>query len=222
MASSNKARLSTEELLAFARTQVERRASDPSAGRRSDVPLHSAMETTESAVAEPDRKSRPKMLEDLFYDTLKDIYYAERQILKALPKMAQGATNPQLKAAFTKHKEQTEGHVERLQQVFESIGKRARGKTCEAIEGIIAEGEEIMEEFKGTPARDAGLISSAQAVAHYEMTRYGTLKTWAKELGYEDAVILLQATLAEESQMDRELGELVSAVLGTDDKRSVA
>jgi ferritin-like metal-binding protein YciE len=154
-----------------------------------------------------------KMLEDLFYDTLKDIYYAERQILKALPKMARGATDPKLKAAFEKHKEQTEGHVERLQQVFESIGKRAQGKTCEAIQGIIAEGEEIMDEFKGMPALDAGLISSAQAVEHYEITRYGTLKTWANQLGYKDAVKLLDATLMEETQTDEALTKLAETAV---------
>jgi ferritin-like metal-binding protein YciE len=163
-----------------------------------------------------------KTLEDLFYDTLKDIYYAERQILKALPKMARGATNPQLKAAFTKHKEQTEGHVERLQQVFESIGKRAQGKTCEAIQGIIAEGEEIMDEFKGTPALDAGLISSAQAVEHYEITRYGTLRAWAKELGYKDAVMLLDATLKEEAQTDEDLTKLAEAAVNLAAEKRVA
>jgi ferritin-like metal-binding protein YciE len=162
-----------------------------------------------------------KMLEDLFYDTLKDIYYAERQILKALPKMARGATDPKLKAAFEKHKEQTEGHVERLQQVFESIGKRAQGKTCEAIQGIIAEGEEIMDEFKGMPALDAGLISSAQAVEHYEITRYGTLKTWANQLGYKDAVKLLDATLMEETQTDENLTKLAeTAVNAAAEKRA--
>src|SRR5262245_54394766 len=105
-------------------------------------------------------KSEPtaKGLDDLFHETLKDIYYAERKILKALPKMAKGAQSKELKAAFEKHREQTEGHVQRLQQVFELLGKRAQGKTCEAIEGIIAEGEEIMDEFKGAPALDAGLI----------------------------------------------------------------
>ena len=113
--------------------------------------------------------AKEKKLDDLFYDTLKDIYYAERKILKALPKMARAASTEELKAAFQKHKEETEGHVERLQQVFEILGKRAQGKTCHAIDGIIEEGEEIMEEFKGTPALDAGLISSAQAVEHYEI-----------------------------------------------------
>jgi ferritin-like metal-binding protein YciE len=178
-----------------------------------------------SSINEVNLERRPsmpqKMLEDLFYDTLKDIYYAERQILKALPKMARGATDPKLKAAFEKHKEQTEGHVERLQQVFESIGKRAQGKTCEAIQGIIAEGEEIMDEFKGMPALDAGLISSAQAVEHYEITRYGTLKTWANQLGYKDAVKLLDATLMEETQTDENLTKLAeTAVNAAAEKRA--
>ena len=121
--------------------------------------------------------AKEKTLEDLFHDTLKDIYFAERQILRALPKMARAAQSTELKAGFEKHREETEAQVERLQQVFELIGKRAQGKTCEAIQGILAEGEEIMEEFKGTSALDAGLISAAQAVEHYEIARYGTLKT---------------------------------------------
>jgi ferritin-like metal-binding protein YciE len=151
-----------------------------------------------------------KTLDDLFYDTLKDIYYAERQVLKALPKMARAATDPKLKAAFEKHKEETQGQIERLQEVFEIIGKRAQGKTCEAIQGIIAEGEEIMEDYKGTAALDAGLISSAQAVEHYEITRYGTLKAWAEKLGYSKAVPLLDATLTEESTTDESLSKLAT------------
>jgi ferritin-like metal-binding protein YciE len=155
--------------------------------------------------------TKSKGLEDLFHDTLKDIYYAERKILKALPKMMRAAQSPDLKAAFEKHKGETEGHVERLQQVFELIGKRAQGKTCDAIEGIIAEGEEIIEEFKDTPAIDAGLISAAQAVEHYEITRYGTLKRWAEVLGMNDAVKLLDATLGEESLTDKALTGLADA-----------
>ena len=146
-----------------------------------------------------------KNLESLFHDTLKDIYYAERKILKALPKMARGAQSPQLKAAFEKHRDETEGHVERLQQVFELLGKRAQGKTCPAIEGILEEGEEILDEYKGTPALDAGLVSAAQAVEHYEITRYGTLKRWADELGLKDASKLLDQTLREESKTDEAL-----------------
>jgi ferritin-like metal-binding protein YciE len=153
--------------------------------------------------------AKDKHLEDLFHDTLKDIYYAERKILKALPKMKRAASSDDLKSAFEKHEKQTEDHVERLQKVFEIMGKRAEGKTCDAIEGIIAEGEEIMQEFKDTSALDAGLISAAQAVEHYEITRYGTLKRWAKELGMKDAVDLLDATLQEESKTDSDLTKLV-------------
>jgi ferritin-like metal-binding protein YciE len=155
--------------------------------------------------------AKEKNLDDLFYDTLKDIYYAEKQILKALPKMARAAQSEELKAGFMTHKEQTEGHVDRLQQVFELIGKRAQGKTCEAIQGIIAEGEEIIEEFKGSPAIDAGLISSAQAVEHYEMARYGTLKTWAQTLGKKDVVTLLDQTLQEEAATDKTLSKLATS-----------
>lgn len=149
--------------------------------------------------------TKEKTLQDLFTDTLKDIYYAERKILKALPKMARAASSPDLKAAFEKHKDETEGHIERLQQVFELMGKRAQGKTCDAIEGIIAEGEEVIESFKGSPAIDAGLISSAQAVEHYEITRYGTLKRWAEVLGMSDAAALLGTTLDEEANTDEAL-----------------
>ena len=149
--------------------------------------------------------AKQKTLDDLFLDTLKDIYYAERKILKALPKMARGAQSEKLKLAFEKHKDETEGQVERLQQVFEILGKRVQGKTCPAIDGIIEEGEEIMEEFKDTPALDAGLVSAAQAVEHYEITRYGTLKRWAQMLGMDDAARLLDQTLAEESKTDEDL-----------------
>lgn len=153
-------------------------------------------------------RTKQRTLDDLFYDTLKDIYYAERKILKALPKMARVASDEKLKNAFQKHREQTEGHIERLQQCFEIIGKRAQGKTCEAIEGIIAEGEEIIEEFSDTAALDAGLISSAQAVEHYEITRYGTLKRWAETLGHKDVAKLLDQTLQEEGQTDKDLTKL--------------
>ncbi len=153
-----------------------------------------------------------KNLETLFHETLKDIYYAERKILKALPKMARGAQSPDLKAAFEKHREETEGQIERLQQVFELIGKRPQGKTCAAIEGILEEGEEILDEFKGQPALDAGLAAAAQAVEHYEIARYGTLKRWAQVLGLKDAVTLLDATLKEESVTDESLTKLADKV----------
>ena len=156
--------------------------------------------------------AKEKTLQDLFHDTLKDIYYAERKILKTLPKMARAAQSDELKAAIEKHKDQTEGQIERLQQVFEILGKRAQGKTCDAIEGIISEGEEIMDEFKGMPALDAGIISSAQAVEHYEITRYGTLKRWAETLGMQDAADLIDQNLQEESQTDEDLTTLAETV----------
>ena len=149
-----------------------------------------------------------KNLDDLFLDTLKDIYYAEKQIVKALPKMAKAAASPALKAGFEKHLAESEGHVERLEQVFEMIGKPARGKTCDAILGILEEGKSIMDEFKGTIALDAGLISAAQAVEHYEIARYGTLRTWAEQLGHRDAARLLQQTLDEEEKTDKTLTQL--------------
>ncbi|APO70553.1 ferritin-like domain-containing protein [Rhizobium mongolense] len=149
-----------------------------------------------------------KTLNDLFVDTLKDIYFAEKQILKALPKMARAAQSEEGKAGFLKHRDETESQIERLVQVFEIIGKPARGKTCEAIQGIIAESEEIIEEFKGSVALDAGLISAAQAVEHYEIARYGTLIAWAKQLGLKDAIPLLQASLAEEEATDKKLTQL--------------
>lgn len=151
---------------------------------------------------------KTKTLDDLFLEQLKDVYYAERKILKALPKMARGAQSAELKAAFEKHKGETEGQIERLQQIFEILGKPARGKTCPAIDGILEEGEEVLEEFKGSPALDAGLVASAQAVEHYEMSRYGTLKRWAETLGMEDAAKLLDATLAEETATDTALTDL--------------
>ena len=156
-----------------------------------------------------------KTLATLFHETLKDVYYAERKILKALPKMARGATSPQLKAAFEKHRDETEVHVERLQQVFDILGKPARGKTCDAIEGILAEGDEILEDFKGQAALDAGLASAAQAVEHYEMARYGTLARWAGELGMKDAQKLLVTTLQEETKTDEALTALAEGSLNS-------
>jgi len=153
-------------------------------------------------------KTNTKTLDDLFLDTLKDIYFAEKQILKALPKMARAAQSEEGKAGFLQHRDETQGQIERLEQVFELLGKPARGKTCEAIQGIISEGEEIMEEFKGSPALDAGLISSAQAVEHYEIARYGTLIAWATQLGMKDAIPLLQANLEEEEATDQKLTRL--------------
>ena len=149
-----------------------------------------------------------KTLDDLFLDTLKDIYFAEKQLLKALPKMAKAAQDQTLADGFLTHAEETQGHVERLEQIFELLGKPARGKTCDAILGILEEGKSIMEDYKGTIAIDAGLISAGQAAEHYEIARYGTLKTWAEQLGHTDAVKLLDQTLGEEKATDKKLTEL--------------
>jgi len=156
---------------------------------------------------------KPKLLSDLFHDTLKDVYFAENKILKTLPKMAKAAQSRELKAAFVKHERETRGQVKRLQDVFKILGKPARAKTCDAILGITDEGAEIMKEFKGMPALDAGLLAAAQAVEHYEMSRYGTLKTWALELGMRDAAALLDATLKEEKATDSALTSLAKSVV---------
>ena len=155
----------------------------------------------------------PKQLDELFHDTLKDIYYAEKKILTALPKMAKAAQNEDLRAAFEKHHGETEGQIERLEQVFELIEEKPQGKKCAAIEGILEEGQEIMKEYKGSPALDAGLLAAAQAVEHYEISRYGTMRTWAEELGLEEAVTLLDATLEEEKATDVALTELAEAAV---------
>jgi ferritin-like metal-binding protein YciE len=155
--------------------------------------------------------SKEMTLDDLFLDTLKDIYYAEKQIVKALPKMAKAAQDPNLKAGFEKHMDETQGHIDRLEQVFELIGKPARGKTCDAILGILEEGKSIIEDYKGTVSIDAGLIAAGQAVEHYEMARYGTLRTWATRLGYAEAAKLLETTLLEERATDQALTKLAEA-----------
>jgi ferritin-like metal-binding protein YciE len=154
-----------------------------------------------------------KTLDDLFHDTLKDIYYAEKKILTALPKMAKAAHSEELRAAFQKHQRETEGQVQRLEKVFQLIEEPAKGKKCIAIEGIIEEGQEIMVEFKGSPALDAGLLAGAQAVEHYEISRYGTLKAWAEKLGLPQAVKLLDQTLTEEKNTDEALTELAEAAV---------
>ena len=149
-----------------------------------------------------------KDLNELFLDTLKDIYYAEKHILKALPRMAKAANSDELRAAFEKHYDETEGQVERLERIFEMLGKAARGKKCDAIEGIIDEGKEVMEEYADTPALDAGLLAAAQSVEHYEISRYGTLKAWAEKLKMPQAAKLLDATLAEEKKTDETLTKI--------------
>ena len=154
-----------------------------------------------------------KTLNDLFHDQLKDAYSAETQLTKALPKMAKAAKSDELRAGFEQHLAETEVQVERLQQVFEILGKPARGKTCDAILGILEEGKEIMDEYKGTQALDAGLVSAAQAVEHYEIARYGTLATWAKQLGHKEVLNLLLETLKEEEATDQKLTSLAKTAV---------
>jgi ferritin-like metal-binding protein YciE len=168
---------------------------------------------TNANTPEQTMSAKEKTLEDLFYETLKDIYFAEKQILKALPKMAKAVNSDDLRRAFEKHLGETEGHVERLEKVFDLIDRPARAKTCDAILGIVDEGKEIMEEFGDSPALDAGLLAGAQAVEHYEISRYGTLRTWAAELGLNDAARLLDQTLAEEKKTDELLTKLAEGAV---------
>lgn len=158
---------------------------------------------------------KAKTLNDLFHDTLRDIYFAEKKIMSALPKMAKAAQSKELRAAFEKHLGETEGQVDRLDAVFEEIGQTPRGKTCDAIMGISDEGKELMSEYKGTPALDAGLLAAAQAVEHYEISRYGSLINWAGELGLAKAGKLLKETLAEQKQTDQALTGLAKTVVNT-------
>jgi ferritin-like metal-binding protein YciE len=154
-----------------------------------------------------------KHLNDLFLHTLKDVHFAEHAITKALPKMAKAAHNPDLKKAFERHLEQTNGHIERLDQVFKLINTKPQSVPCEAIKGILKEGDEIVEEFSGSPSLDAGLIAAAQAVEHYEIARYGALKCWAGELGMDDAAALLNETLEEEKATDMALTQLAESTV---------
>ena len=152
-----------------------------------------------------------KGLDKLFYDTLRDMYYAERHILKTLPQLESAAVSEELKAAFNHHQAETRGQIDRLEQVFGLIERKPVSKRCEAIDGILGEGDEILQEYQGTAALDAGLISSAQAVEHYEITRYGTLRRWAKMLGLPNGYDLLSESLEEESRTDELLTKLADA-----------
>lgn len=152
--------------------------------------------------------TKEKTLDDAFYETLKDVYYAEKQSVKALGKSAKAAKASELKKCFEQHREESSHQVERLEQVFEIIGKTARAKTCEAMKGLTTEMEEDLEDFGDTAAGDAVLIGCAQAVEHYEIARYGLLKTWARQLGHEDAAKLLDETLQEEKKADELLTQI--------------
>ncbi|WP_062018008.1 ferritin-like domain-containing protein [Aureimonas sp. AU4] len=156
--------------------------------------------------------AKEKTLNDAFYETLKDVYYAERASVKALKKSARSAQSAELKQAFETHAEESQVQVERLTQVFEIIGKAARGKTCEAMQGLTAEMEEDLEDFGGTEAADDVLIGCAQAVEHYEIARYGTLKAWATKLGYDEAAQLLDETLQEEIKTDQLLTQVAESL----------
>lgn len=157
-----------------------------------------------------------KNLSDLFVHFVRDIYYAEKQVLKTLPKMARKADSPQLREAFEHHREETEQQIENLEKVFEQLGLKARGVTCDAINGILDEGKEIMDEAQAPDARDAGMIAAAQAVEHYEITRYGTLVSWARQLGHTQAVPLLQANLDQEYAADKKLSTLAEKALNAE------
>ena len=159
-----------------------------------------------------------KTLNELFHATLKDIYFAEKKILAALPKMAKAAQSEELRSAFEKHHGETETQIKRLEQVFAIIEMKPQGKTCAAIVGILEEGAEVIQEYKGSPAIDAGLLAAAQAVEHYEISRYGTLCTWADELSLEDAVSLLQETLEEEAATDEALSQIAKTTVNQQSK----
>lgn len=156
--------------------------------------------------------SKEKTLDDAFHETLKDVLWAEKKALQVLRKSAKAAKSPELKQAFEAHRTETEGQIGRLEQIFEMIGKTARAKTCEAMHGIAAEMDEDLEDFGDTAAGDAVLIGCGQAIEHYEMARYGTLKSWAKQLGLAQAVPLLDATLQEEKKADALLSKIAETI----------
>lgn len=152
-----------------------------------------------------------KTLDDLFVHTLRDIYYAEKEISKALPDMIEKATNPMLRQGFEKHLEETNGHIANVEQVFEMHGVKARAVRCPAIDGIIEEASEVAGEVDDKQVLDAALVAAAQAVEHYEITRYGTLIEWAKQLGRDDCAAVLKKNLDEEKATDRKLTELAES-----------
>jgi ferritin-like metal-binding protein YciE len=154
-----------------------------------------------------------RSMKELFYALLQDVYFAEKQLVKMLPKLAKSSANVKLQEAFINHRDETEEQVARLEKVFEVIGKKARGKTCDAILGIVADGQKVIDEVDDEALRDAGIIAAAQAAEHYEIARYGTLRAWAKRLGLDEAVALLSDTLAEEKHADKLLTSIaVSSV----------
>jgi ferritin-like metal-binding protein YciE len=192
-----------------------RKTAKKSTGRRNAGTSRKASTKASKARKSPARKQpvQEKDLGDLFHETLKDILHAERQILRALPKMAKGANSAELSQAFIQHRDETQGHVQRLEQVFEMFGKRAQTKPCHAILGLVEESEEVMGDFGGSEALDAGLLAAAQAVEHYEISRYGTLRAWAEQLGMNGAADLLAQTLEEEKRTDALLTQLAESAV---------
>jgi ferritin-like metal-binding protein YciE len=160
-------------------------------------------------------------LQDLFVDQLRDLYNAENQLVKALPKMAKASTSPDLQNAFESHLEETKGHVERLEHIFQNLGTSPKGKKCKAMEGLIEEGKEMMGEDAGPEIMDAGLIAAAQRVEHYEMAGYGCVRTYAKLLGHQDALKLLQKTLEEESQADKKLTTIAETTINPEANKAM-
>jgi ferritin-like metal-binding protein YciE len=180
--------------------------------RRNSAPL-SAFTVCECPFHRRRTAMTVKTMEDLFVETLKDIYYAEKHILKALPAMVKKAGDKKLKDALETHRQETEGQVDRLEQVFKMMEVPARGKKCEAIEGIISEAKEHMQDIEDPEVLDAGIVGSAQAVEHYEITRYGTLIAWAKQLGRDDTIELLEANLEEEKNADMLLTKIAETAV---------
>jgi ferritin-like metal-binding protein YciE len=152
-------------------------------------------------------------LDDLFFEQLRDIFDAEKQIIKALPKMAKAAEAEELRAAFEEHLDQTRGHLERLERIFDLLGKKARGKSCQAMEGLIAEGEDILDADADPMVRDAGLIAAAQRIEHYEMAAYGCLHSWAQQLNNAKAAELIEETLREEKETDQKLTHIAESIV---------
>jgi ferritin-like metal-binding protein YciE len=155
-------------------------------------------------------------LQELYVSELKDLYSAEKQLLKALPKMVKNATNPQLKKAFSDHLDETEGHVDRLEKIFQMLGEKAGGKKCKGMEGLIEEAKELIQEDASEEVLDAGLISKAQHVEHYEMAGYGTVRTYAEQLGLRDQAKLLQQTLDEEGKANELLTQIAESAVNAE------
>lgn len=178
------------------------------------------METTKTTKPEQTTEVQESALNELFLDELKDIYWAEKHLAKALPKMAKAATSDELRTAIQNHQAETENHITRLEDAFKSIDEKAVAVKCEAMAGLLKEGDEIVEETeKGSLTRDAGIISAAQKIEHYEIASYGTLKTLAAVLGYDEAVELLEATLAEEKNADSMLTQIAEGSINSSAKR---